>query len=141
MPASATVASLRAAGQSILDALAGASVPILILALIVGQSPRFAGALRTSQAALIPIACGRLTLLEFAITFVNLAVPSTAARVGVNIRFFQRNGLVRTMAIAIGGVDSASAMGAALCSRMSTFYIPPCFGYFAMKSLRRQRML
>jgi uncharacterized membrane protein YbhN (UPF0104 family) len=282
--------------QSIIDEIAGASVPILILALIIGQSPRFAGALSVSQAAPIPVAYGRLTLLEFAITFVNLAVPSTAARVAVNIRFFQRNGLDRTMAIAVGGldsvsgfvsqigliivivgfglgslnldvntsnvdfngqlllilvlvlaagisvvafvpkfrdpvvsvnrttwakigpllssprrlisvvlanllvqllfsltsytilvafgqevgfadvvlvnvcvalfaglmpvpggvgvteaaltagyiaigVDSASAMGAALCYRMITFYIPPCFGYFAMKSLRRQRML
>ena len=39
------------------------------------------------------------------------------------------------------GVDSASAMGAALCYRIITFYIPPCYGYFAMNSLRRQRML
>ena len=282
--------------QSIIDEIAGASVPILILALFIGQSPRFAGALSVSQAAPLPVPYGRLTLLEFAITFVNLAVPSTAARVAVNIRFFQRNGLDRTTAIAVGGldsvsgfvaqmvlifvivgfglgslnldintsnvdfngqlllilvlvlvvgvgvvalvpkfrdpvvsvikttwakigpllssprrlisvvlanllvqllfsltsytilvafgqhvgfadvvlvnvcvalfaglmpvpggvgvteaaltagyvaigVDSASAMGAALCYRMITFYIPPCFGYFAMKSLRRQRML
>ncbi len=39
------------------------------------------------------------------------------------------------------GVDSATAMGAALCYRLITFYIPPCFGYFAMRSLRRQRLL
>ena len=39
------------------------------------------------------------------------------------------------------GVDSATAMGAALCYRLVTFYIPPCFGYFAMRSLRRQRLL
>jgi uncharacterized protein (TIRG00374 family) len=39
------------------------------------------------------------------------------------------------------GVDSASAMSAALCYRIVTFYIPPCFGYFAMRSLRRQQML
>ncbi|HYN33349.1 MAG TPA: lysylphosphatidylglycerol synthase domain-containing protein [Ilumatobacteraceae bacterium] len=94
--------------QSIIDEVAGASVPILILALIVGQTPRFAGAFSVSQAAPIPVPYGRLTLLEFAITFVNLAVPSTAARVAVNIRFFQRNGLDRTMAIAVSGLDSVS---------------------------------
>ncbi|MGB7880401.1 MAG: lysylphosphatidylglycerol synthase domain-containing protein, partial [Ilumatobacteraceae bacterium] len=92
--------------QSIIDSIAGASVPILILALIIGQSPRFAGALSVSKAAPLPVPYGRLTLLEFAITFVNLAVPSTAARVAVNIRFFQRNGLDRTTAIAVGGLDS-----------------------------------
>jgi uncharacterized membrane protein YbhN (UPF0104 family) len=93
---------------SIVDAIAGASVPILILALVIGQTPRFAGALSTSQAAPIPIPYGRLSLLEFAITFVNLAVPSTAARVAVNIRFFQRNGLDKTMAVAVGGLDSVA---------------------------------
>lgn len=94
--------------QSIVDAIAGASIPILILALIIGQSPRFAGAFAVSQAAPIPVPYGRLTLLEFAITFVNLAVPSTAARVAMNIRFFQRNGLDRTTAIAVGGLDSVA---------------------------------
>ncbi len=68
----------------------------------------FAGAFAVSKAAPIPVPLGRLTLLEFAITFVNLAVPSTAARVAVNIRFFQRNGLDRTTAIAVGGLDSVA---------------------------------
>ncbi len=94
--------------QSILDAVQGASLPILVLALVVGQTPRFAGALAVSKAAPLPVPYGRLTLLEFAITFVNLAVPSTAARVAMNIRFFQRNGLDRTTAIAVGGLDSVA---------------------------------
>ncbi len=94
--------------ESIIDAISDASLPILVLALVVGQSPRFAGAYSVSQASPIPVAYGRLTLLEFAITFINLAVPSTAARVAVNIRFFQRNGLDRTTAIAVGGLDSVS---------------------------------
>ena len=106
---STIVASIQDVGlQSIIDAISGASLPFLILALIVGQSPRFAGALSVSEATPIPVPYGRLTLLEYAITFVNLAVPSTAARVAVNIRFFQRNGLDRTMAIAVGGLDSVS---------------------------------
>ncbi len=94
--------------QSIIDAISQASPAILLLALVVGQTPRFAGAFAVSQAAPIPVPLSRLTLLEFAITFVNLAVPSTAARVAVNIRFFQRNGLDRTTAIAVGGLDSVA---------------------------------
>jgi uncharacterized membrane protein YbhN (UPF0104 family) len=106
---STIIASIQDVGlQSIIDAISGATVPILVLALIIGQSPRFAGALSVSEATPIPVPYGRLTLLEFAITFVNLAVPSTAARVAVNIRFFQRNGLDKTMAIAVGGLDSVS---------------------------------
>lgn len=103
------IGAVQAVGaQSIVDAIAGASVPILVLALIIGQSPRFAGALAVSQATPLPVPYARLTLLEFAITFVNLAVPSTAARVAMNIRFFQRNGLDRTTAIAVGGLDSVA---------------------------------
>jgi uncharacterized membrane protein YbhN (UPF0104 family) len=94
--------------DSIVDAIAGASVPILLLALVIGQTPRFAGAFAVSQATPLPVPYGRLALLEFAITFVNLAVPSTAARVAMNIRFFQRNGLDRTTAIGVGGLDSVA---------------------------------
>ena len=94
--------------QSIADAITEASPTILLLAFVVGQTPRFAGAFAVSRASPIAVPLGRLTLLEFAITFVNLAVPSTAARVAVNIRFFQRNGLDRTTAIAVGGLDSVA---------------------------------
>ncbi|HUV19328.1 MAG TPA: lysylphosphatidylglycerol synthase transmembrane domain-containing protein [Ilumatobacteraceae bacterium] len=103
------VGAIQSVGlQSIVDAITEASPAILLLAFIVGQTPRFAGAFAVSKASPIPVPLGRLTLLEFAITFVNLAVPSTAARVAVNIRFFQRNGLDRTTAIAVGGLDSVA---------------------------------
>ena len=107
--ASVLVTAIQEVGiSSIVDAITLASLPILFLALLVGQTPRFAGALAVSKAAPIPVLYGRLSLLEFAITFVNLAVPSTAARIAVNIRFFQRNGLDRTTAIAVGGLDSVA---------------------------------
>jgi uncharacterized membrane protein YbhN (UPF0104 family)/tRNA A-37 threonylcarbamoyl transferase component Bud32 len=103
------VAAVQSVGlSSIVDAITQATPAILLLALVVGQTPRFAGAFAVSQAAPIPVPLSRLTLLEFAITFVNLAVPSTAARVAVNIRFFQRNGLDRTTAIGVGGLDSVA---------------------------------
>ncbi len=52
-----------------------------------------------------PIPLGRLTALQFAMTFVGLAMPSTAGRVAVNIRFFQRAGVEPTTAVAIGALD------------------------------------
>ena len=39
------------------------------------------------------------------------------------------------------GVDSPTAIAAALCYRLVTFYVPPFLGYFAMRSLRKQRIL
>ena len=94
--------------SSIVDAIAEASLAVLVLAFVLGQVPRVASAFAVSRAAPLPIPLARLTLLEFAITFVNLAVPSTAARVAVNIRFFQRNGLDRTTAIGVAGLDSVA---------------------------------
>ncbi len=103
------VGAIQSVGlSSIVDAISEANMAILLLALVLAQVPRVASAFAVSRAAPIPVPLGRLTLLEFAITFVNLAVPSTAARVAVNIRFFQRNGLDRTTAIAVGGLDSVA---------------------------------
>ena len=40
-----------------------------------------------------PLPLGPLVALQFAICYVNLAIPSTAARVAINVRFFQRFGV------------------------------------------------
>jgi uncharacterized membrane protein YbhN (UPF0104 family) len=55
-----------------------------------------------------PLPLGPLTTLQFAISYVNLAIPSTAARVAVNIRFFQRFGVDATTAGTAGVIDSVS---------------------------------
>jgi uncharacterized protein (TIRG00374 family) len=94
--------------DAIVDAVQAASVPLLILALVIGQTPRLANAVALAAAAPLRIPLPRLTALQFAITFVNLVTPSTAARVAVNIRFFQRSGLDRTSAITVGALDSAA---------------------------------
>jgi uncharacterized protein (TIRG00374 family) len=88
------------------DALSAASVPLLIVALLWGQLPRFAQAESTRGACPRPIAYGPVALLQFAITFVNLAIPSSAARVAVNVRFFERQGIPPASAVSIGLIDS-----------------------------------
>ena len=40
--------------------------------------------------------------LQFAICYVNLAIPSSAARIAVNVRFFQRFGVTPTRAMSAG---------------------------------------
>jgi uncharacterized membrane protein YbhN (UPF0104 family) len=55
-----------------------------------------------------PLPLGPLTTLQFAICYVNLAIPSTAARVAINIRFLQRFGVEPTAAISAGAIDSVS---------------------------------
>jgi uncharacterized membrane protein YbhN (UPF0104 family) len=49
---------------------------------------------------------GPLVLLQFAISFIMLAVPSTAARVAMVVRFFQRRGVPASAAVSISLIDS-----------------------------------
>jgi glycosyltransferase 2 family protein len=47
-------------------------------------------------------------VLQSAIKFINLTVPSSAGRIGMNLRFFQRQGTPLPEAVAAGAVDDAS---------------------------------
>ena len=60
--------------------------------------------LQTASPAPVPLA--RVTKLVFATCFINLAVPSTAARVATSIRFFQRSGTTAAGAVSAGALDS-----------------------------------
>ena len=94
--------------ESFVDALADANWWWLALALVLAQVPRIPAAVSTMGAIERPLPLGPLTTLQFAICYVNLAVPSTAARVAVNIRFFQRFGVDATTAASAGVIDSVS---------------------------------
>ena len=47
-------------------------------------------------------------VLQSAIKFINLAVPSSAGRIGMNLRFLQQMGVPRAQALASGAVDDVS---------------------------------
>ena len=46
--------------------------------------------------------------LQLAISYVNLAIPTAAARIAVNVRFFQRQGVPPGAAVATGALDGVS---------------------------------
>lgn len=92
--------------DTILDSMRDASGPLLLLAFVIGLTPRVANAVALAAVAPAKIPLGRLSALQFAITFVNLAMPSTAARAAVNIRFFQRSGVPADSAVSLGVLDS-----------------------------------
>ena len=87
------------------EALSSANFAIVVLAFCVSLLSRPANAMALSALSPVEVPLGRLTLLQFAMSFVNLAMPSTAGRVAVNIRFFQRSGVDPTTAVAVGAVD------------------------------------
>jgi uncharacterized membrane protein YbhN (UPF0104 family) len=90
------------------DDLKDASWAWLAFALLLAQLPRIPSAVSTMGSLQQPLPLGPLTALQFAICYVNLAIPSTAARVAINVRFFQRFGVTPTTAISAGVIDSVS---------------------------------
>ncbi len=75
---------------------------------IVAQLPRIAQAVATLGAAPIPLPLGPVYALQLAISYVNLAIPTAAARIAVNVRFFQRQGVPAGAALATGALDGVS---------------------------------
>lgn len=90
------------------DELQDASVPLLIAALVVAQTPRPLQAVSTRGASTADLPLGPLAALQLAISYINLAVPSAAGRLAITIRFFQKLGVDRVTAVAIGAIDSAA---------------------------------
>ena len=97
---------LRAFGRDLADA----NWWWLLAALIIGQLPRVANALSTTGSSPQPLPFGPTTALQFATCYVNLAVPSSAGRVAITTRFFQRFGVPPATALSAGVIDSVSEL-------------------------------
>ena len=69
---------------------------------------QLAQAFSTIGASREAVRYGPVLMLQYAIQFIQLAVPSSAARVALEIRFFQRMGIEVGGATSIGLIDSVS---------------------------------
>ncbi len=65
-----------------------------------------AQAFATIGACIKPVRFGPVVMLQYSIQFVALAVPSSAARIALEIRFFGKVGMSSAGAIAVGVIDS-----------------------------------
>jgi uncharacterized membrane protein YbhN (UPF0104 family) len=92
--------------QELLDTFRQAEWAWVLVALLLAQLAIASQAITTQGASPRPVPYGPLTLLQFAIAFVALAIPSSAARVATVIRFFQRHGVAPAAATAVSLVDS-----------------------------------
>ena len=88
--------------DTIADELSTADWTWLLFALAVAPLVQIFGAFSTIGAALMAVRYGPVLQLQFAIQFIALAVPSSAARIAVSVRFFQRAGAPTAAAVAIG---------------------------------------
>jgi uncharacterized protein (TIRG00374 family) len=92
--------------QSILDELQGADGRLLLAALLMSPFIQVWQAFSTMGASIRPVRYGPVLMLQYAIQFIALAVPSSAARVALEVRFFQRNGVDSGGAVMVGLIDS-----------------------------------
>ncbi len=94
--------------QNLWDELKTADVAWLIAALILAPISQIPQAFSTLGASLRDMLFVPVLMLQYAIQFIQLAVPSSAARVALEVRFFQRNGVDTGGALSIGLIDSLS---------------------------------
>jgi uncharacterized membrane protein YbhN (UPF0104 family) len=92
--------------QSLVDELTQANPWWLVGALLVSPSIQMAQAFSTMGASIREVRYLPVLMLEYAIQFIALAVPSSAARVALEVRFFERNGVDAGGALSIGAIDS-----------------------------------
>jgi uncharacterized membrane protein YbhN (UPF0104 family) len=78
----------------------------IALGFAVAQLPRFTQAVGTLGSVPIKLPYGPVYALQLATSYMNLALPSSLARMAVNIRFFQRQGMTPPTAIASGAIDT-----------------------------------
>ena len=80
----------------------------VVLALVLAQSAFIGSGISVRGAVRAPLALLPCVVLQSAIKFINLAVPSSAGRIGMNLRFLQQMGVPRAQALAAGAVDDVS---------------------------------
>jgi uncharacterized membrane protein YbhN (UPF0104 family) len=78
----------------------------IALGFVIAQLPRFTQAVGTLGSVPIKLPYGPVYAMQLATGYMNLALPSSLARMAVNIRFFQRQGMTPPTAIASGAIDT-----------------------------------
>ena len=87
------------------SSLAHAAWGWLAVAFVIAQLPRLAQASATLGTVPVELPFGPVYALHLASGYMNIALPSSFARMAVSVRFFQRQGLSVTVSVASGVVD------------------------------------
>jgi uncharacterized protein (TIRG00374 family) len=99
------VGSLADVGfDNLTAALGDARWGLIVLALVSAQATNYTDALSLAAVSPKPVPVGVATVEQFALSFVNIAVPSAAGRVSTNARFFQKFGIAAVTATAVGAI-------------------------------------
>jgi len=94
--------------DNLIDEFQSADIGWLIAAIALAPAVGIGQAFGTIGSCVRPVRFGPVLALQWAIAFIALAVPSSAARIALEIRFFGRLGLSSASAVAVGAIDSVS---------------------------------
>ena len=94
--------------DTIADELREADPAWVVVALILAQCTFIGSGVSVRGSVATPLALLPCVVLQSAIKFINLTVPSSAGRIGMNLRFLQRMGVQRAEALTAGAVDDVS---------------------------------
>ena len=90
------------------DELRHADIAWVVVALILAQLTFVGTGISVRGAVAVPLALLPCVVLQSAIKFINLTVPSSAGRIGMNLHFLQRMGVPTGQAAVAGAVDDVS---------------------------------
>ena len=93
---------------TLLDELSGADLAWAAVALVLAQLTMIGGGVSVRGSVPTPLPLLPCVVLQAAIRFINLTVPSAAGRIAMNVRFLQRMGASTPEAVAAGAVDDVS---------------------------------
>jgi glycosyltransferase 2 family protein len=94
--------------DTIYHELKQADVAWVVVALILAQASFIGTGISVRGSVATPLPLLPCVLLQSAIKFINLTVPSSAGRIGIDLRFLQRMGASAPEAVAAGALDDAS---------------------------------
>jgi len=94
--------------DTIYHELKQADLAWVVVALILAQSSFIGTGISVRGSVATPLPLLPCVVLQSAIKFINLTVPSSAGRIGIDLRFLQRMGASAPQAVAAGGLDDAS---------------------------------
>ena len=88
------------------ETLDGASWWWVAVVFVIAQLPWATQAVSTLGSVPARLALRPVYVMQLATSYMNLALPSSLARMAINIRFFQRQGIPPTAAVTAGAIDS-----------------------------------
>jgi uncharacterized membrane protein YbhN (UPF0104 family)/tRNA A-37 threonylcarbamoyl transferase component Bud32 len=93
---------------TLVDQLRGADLAWAAAALVLAQLTMVGGGISVRGSVPTPLPLLPCIVLQAAIRFINLTVPSSAGRIAMNVRFLQHMGASTPEAVASGAVDDVS---------------------------------